>query len=50
LTKLGFSIGTFEEMRSFLGGGGLGGVRDALNAQVARKIKGILVRDILLQL
>ena len=43
---LGVSIGTPEEMRSCLGGGGLGGVMDVLNPQVARRMKGILVRDI----
>jgi len=43
---VGVSISTPEEMRSCLGGGGLGGVMDVLNAHVARRMKGILVRDI----
>lgn len=43
---LGVSIGTAEEMRSCLGGGGLGGVMDVLNAHIARRVKGILVKDI----
>ena len=38
--NLGFSIGTRESMRSFAGGGGLGGVRDVLKPQVARRING----------
>ena len=46
--NLGFSIGTCDAIRSCFGGGGLGGVNDALNPQVTRRIKGILVRDILL--
>ena len=45
--NLGVSIGTFEAMRSFFGGGGLGGVKDTLNPQVARRINGILVIDII---
>ena len=45
--NLGLSIGTRESMRSFAGGGGLGGVRVVLNPQVARRINGILVIDII---
>ena len=37
-------------MRSCGGAEGLGAVADLLNAHVARRIKGILVRDISLQL
>ena len=45
--NLGFSIGACDAMSSCFGGGGLGDVRDVLNPQATRRIKGILVRDIL---
>ena len=42
-----FSIGTRDCMRSCFGGVGLGDVVDILNPQVARRIHGILVRDVI---
>ena len=45
--NLGVFIGPRKAIRSFSGGGGLGGVTEALNPQVERRINGILVIDII---
>ena len=47
-TKPEFSNGADEEKRSCFGGWALGGLRVVLTPQAARRIKGILVRDMYL--